>query len=199
MKSIFLICLLALCSANANAAITFDEVATQPADGLLVEGVTFGFSIGGSSATDAIFNSELPVASTYLDDRVLSGPVTGLLSFQFAIPVFSFQFGLLLNTFDAEQPAAIVYLYDENSQSLGSVPLDSNPLVLFSEGLFTYSGPTVSRAEIAFSGTTAADLFAIDNLDFQADATDIPEPSTTLLIAIGLLSATAFARARPSR
>lgn len=124
MKPILLSCLLALCVTASEAAvvITFGEQPTQPADGLLVDGVLFGFTIGGSSSTDAVFNNELPVATVNLDDRVLSGPVVGLLTLQFSAPVIAFQFGLVLNTLDPEQPAATISLFDTALQPAGDLP-----------------------------------------------------------------------------
>jgi len=187
MKSILMLCVLALGSSAAHAAvlITFDEVATQAADGLTVDGVTFGFTVGGTASSDATFNSELPVTTTYLDNRVLAGPVMGLLTIQFSIPTTAFQFGLVLNTLDAESPAATVSLYDSALLPLGDVPLDTNPLILFSEGLFSYSGAAVAEVRIAFSGTTAADLFAIDNLQYEGDL-GIPEAGSVAMVSLGL-------------
>lgn len=189
MKSIFLSCLLVLCVTASEAAvlITFDEQPTQPVDGLVVEGVAFQFTVGGSSSPDAVFNSDLPVTTVNLDDKVLSGPVAGLLTFQFSAPVIAFQFGLVLNTLDPEQPAAIISLLDTSLQPAGDLPLDTNPLLLFSEGLFSYAGPAISQVQIAFSGTTAADLFAIDNLEYTAVEVDVPETGTLTLCGLGML------------
>ncbi len=175
-------------SCGASAApilIGFDELPTQSADGVNISGVTFGFSLGGNPSAGATYNAELPVATTYLNDRVLLGPLAGVLTLQFAAPTPTLQFGFVLNTLDPQQPGAFVELFDASLQSLGSMPVDSDTLMMFSEGQFTYSGIAVSRAQISFNTNAAADTFAIDNLQFEGDPTGtppVPEPGALLLV-----------------
>lgn len=195
--------LMAGCGAIANAAtlqIHFDELSTQSASGVSLQGVTFGFTVGGSASGNATFNADLPAAMTYLDSHVLMGPIGGVLSLDFLTPTTLLQFGFVLNTLDPQQPGAFVELFDASLQSLGSTPVDSDALVMFSEGQFSYSGTAISRALISFNTNAAADVFAIDNLQFEGDTgttpggSAVPEARTFLLtgsvlMVLGLLRA----------
>ncbi len=153
---------------NIINTITFDEAASQPANGLTVEGTTFGYTINGvPDLTGATFNAPGPTIATYLQGANLVGLTTGVLSLDFAAPVSSLSFGLALNVLTAVPTGVTVELFGANQVSLGTQTLAVSPLVQFAEGLFSASGQSVSRATISFAGLPASALvsaFAIDNL-----------------------------------
>jgi hypothetical protein len=185
MKKLVAICILfALVSAGtANAAftLTFDELPTQSVDGLSYSGVTFGFTVGGIPSTDAVYNGIGPGTLTYLQDPTLEGTTAGILTLDFSTPTDTLEFGVALNSYYAATPAYVVKLFDSSYALIGTFMRNTSPLVLWSEGQFTYSGTMVRRAVIGFN-EQAASRFAFDNLTINS----IPAPGTIMLSSIGL-------------
>jgi len=192
MKKLVTICILLVLMSTgaANAALTtltFDELTTQSVDGLSYSGITFGFKVSGISSTDAVYNDIGPGTLTYLQDPTLEGTALGILTLDFADPTDQLEFGVALNTYDAQSLGYAVRLYDPSYQLIGTYFNDTSPLVLWSEGQFTYSGALVSRAVVGFNDQ-AASRFALDNLTFNAvnAVNAVPAPGAVLLGSIGL-------------
>jgi hypothetical protein len=185
MKKLVGICILFILmstgAANAAFTLTFDELPTQPVDGLTYSGITFGFRVGGSPSTDAVYNGIGPGTLTYLQDPTLEGTTAGILTLDFSTPTDMLEFGVALNSYDAVTPAYVVKLYDPSYALIGTFTGDTSPLVLWSEGLFTYSGTMVRRVVIGFNEQVAS-RFALDNLTINP----IPAPGAVLLSGIGL-------------
>jgi len=185
MKKLVAICILFVLmsagAANAAFTLTFDELPTQPINGLSYSGVTFGFTVGGSPSTDAIYHGIGPGTLTYLQDPTLEGTTAGILTLDFSTPTDMLEFGVALNSYFAATPAYVVKLYDPSYALIGTFSGDTSPLVLWSEGQFTYSENKVRRAVIGFNGQ-AASRFALDNLTINP----IPAPGAVLLSGIGL-------------
>ena len=185
MKKLVTICILLVLmstgAANAAFTLTFDELPTQPVDGLSYMGVTFGFKVGGSPSTDAFYNGIGPGTLTYLQDPTLEGTTAGILTLDFAAPTNQLQFGAALNSYYAATPGYVVSLYDPSYLLIGVYSGNTSPLVLWSENQFTYSGTPVSRAVIDFN-EQAARRFAVDNLTINP----VPAPGAVLLGSIGL-------------
>ena len=185
MKKLIAICILLVLmstgAANAAFTLTFDELPTQPVNGLSYMGVTFGFKVGGSPSTDAVYNGIGPGMLTYLQDPTLEGTTAGILTLDFATPTDQLQFGVALNSYNAVTMGYAVRLYDPSYALIGVYSGNTSPLVLWSEGQFTYNGTPVSRAVIGFN-EQAANRFAMDNLTINP----IPAPGAVLLGSIGL-------------
>jgi hypothetical protein len=185
MKKLVTICiLLVLMSAgvaNASFTLTFDELPTQPVDGLSYNGVTFSFKVDWVPSTDAVYNGIGPGTLTYLQDPTLEGTAAGVLILDFATPTDMLEFGVALNSYNAVSNAYVVKLYDSYYTPIGTFTGDTSPLVRWSEGQFTYSGTRVRRAFIGFNDQDA-NRFAIDNLTFNP----IPAPGAILLGSFGL-------------
>ncbi len=185
MKKFISICILfvlmSTVAANAAFTLTFDELPTQPVDGLSYSGVTFGFKVGGSPSTDAVYNGIGPGTLTYLQDPTLEGTTAGILTLDFSTPTDQLEFGIALNSYYDVTMAYAVRLYDSSYTPIGTFTGDTSPLVLWSEGQFTYSGTRIRRAVIGFNDQ-AANRFAIDNLTINP----IPAPGAILLGSIGL-------------
>ena len=78
------------------ALIAFDELPTQPVNGLSLQGVTFGFKIGGLASADALFNSNALGANTTLNlqSPTLEGNAGGGLTLDFAPPMSDLSFNV---------------------------------------------------------------------------------------------------------
>ncbi len=185
MKKLVTICILLVLmstgAANAAFTLTFDELPTQPIDGLSYMGITFGFKVGGSPSTDAIYNGIGPGTLTYLQDPSMEGTTAGILTLDFSTPTDQLEFGVALNSYYDATSAYVVKLYDSSYALIGTFTGNTSPLVLWSEGQFTYSGTRIRRAVIGFN-EQAASRFAIDNLTINP----IPAPGAVLLGSIGL-------------
>ena len=185
MKKLITICILLVLmstgAANAAFTLTFDELPTQPVDGLSYSGITFGFKVDWVPSTDAVYNDIGPGTLTYLQDASLEGTTAGVLTLDFANPTDQLDFGIALNSYNAVSTAYVVKLYDSSYATIGTFTGGTSPLVLWSEGQFTYSGTSVRRAVIGFNDQ-AANRFAIDNLTINP----IPAPGAVLLGSFGL-------------
>jgi hypothetical protein len=166
---------------NAAVTLTFDELPTQPVDGLSYNGITFGFKISGHSSTDAVYNGIGPESLVYLDDPTLEGTAAGILTLDFDKATDLLEFGVALSSYDTVSPAYAVRLYDSSYTLIGTFIESASPLEVWSEDLFTYSGAKISRAVIGFNNQ-AASRFALDNLTINP----VPAPSAVLLGSLGL-------------
>ena len=188
MKKLVAICILLVLmstgAANAAFTLTFDELPTQSVDGLSYNGITFGFKVGGNPSTDATYNAIGPGTLTYLQDPTLEGTTAGILILDFATPTDQLQFGVALNSYNAVTMGYAVRLYDPSYALIGVYSGNTSPLVLWSEGQFTYSGTPVIRAVIGFNDWIA-NQFAVDNLTFNP-VSAVPAPGAVLLGSIGL-------------
>jgi hypothetical protein len=117
MKKFSAICIvLMLMSGAANAAVTltFDELPTQPVDGVSYNGVNFSFKVDWIPSTDAVYNGIGPGNLTYLQDASLEGTSAGVLILDFDKPTDQLDFGIALNSYTAVGTAYIVKLYDSS-------------------------------------------------------------------------------------
>lgn len=173
-------------AAEAQTTLTFDELAPQPVDDLSFMGVTFDFKVNGIDSLDASYSAIGPGAIDLVQDPSLEGTSAGILTLDFDTLISELQFGVSLNTFDFLTPGFTVELFDMDLNSLGVTPVDTAPLVSFTEGLFSYTGAPVSRAVIDFD-ESATGRFAFDNLTFTSVSVEpesVPEPATLLGVLI---------------
>ena len=172
MKRFFLyaaLLLLPLMNAAAQTVtVHFDELPGQPANGVNFEGVTFSYARGGAPSNDALYNTPGIGTLTYLDDPALIGMTDGTLTLTFDTPISSLSFGVARDSLDALTAGASVALYGAGGQLVGNYAVALNPLVVFSEGLFKYSGTEVKSAVITFSDPASSGTFALDNLTLPA-------------------------------
>lgn len=163
-------------SAVPAATLTFDEVASQPVDGLSVQGVTFHFINPVGSASDANYNVDLGLGATAaLNDSVLEGDANGILVMEFATPVIQMSLGLGLFAGIDFAPGAMIEFYDAGNTLMDAlqVPTTASPAFGLSEALVVWSGSEAKYAALYFD--SAGGRFAVDNLNF---AGVVPEPGT---------------------
>ena len=185
---------------SAADIITFDELPQQPVNGLTVKGVTFHYTEDGSPSNAAVFGGTGPGNLTYVQDPSLTGPSDGTLSFTFANPVTSFQFGLAVDSFSSLKDGASVTLSNGATQ-VGVFSQSLTPLITFAEGLFAYSGSPVNQAVVTFDSEDSQN-FAFDNLQFSGAVEtgpgggiqNAPEPATLSLLGAGTIGLVLFRR-----
>ena len=183
-----------------GTTLRMDELPFQPVNGLTFEGVTFGFTVGGSGSTDANYDALNGGIQTYTQDPVIEGDAAGVLMLDFAQPTPLLEFGVSESTDQALTPGFQVELFDAQLNSLGVTPVNTAPVGadFFTEGLFTYQGTPVRRAVVTFSA--GAQRFGFDNLTFIGAASPAPalSPIGLALAMMGLITvgAIAFGNAR---
>ena len=179
----------------------------QPADGLSVGGVTFGFTDGGVPSMSAEYGDPGVGSLTYVDGAVLLGPATGTLTLDFDVPTTLVAFGVALNTIGNVTTGFSVEIFDDTMTSLGSTDVDTQGLVAFSEGQFVHDGVPIASAVVTFS-TTFPQIggnreFAFDNLRYRVpDPPLVPVPTLRgpgLVVLLALLMATATRSLRGRR
>lgn len=156
-------------AARPLTTLTFDELPSQPVDGVSIGGVTFGFRIGGNPSDDAFYNGLGPGVTTYVQDPSLEGSADGTLTLQFDHPTTILRFGIARNCFCTLTPGVSVQLFSpggHHSQGLISRPTAS--LGTFSEALFSYVGAAIQTAVITFPSANDAFRFALDNLTYAS-------------------------------
>ncbi|MEW5859611.1 MAG: PEP-CTERM sorting domain-containing protein [Cyanobacteriota bacterium] len=193
--------------------LTFDELPTQPVDGLSFKGVTFDFKVNGEDSTAATYNVVRKLDTYGLPgvgelDIDLSPPVLeigalGILTLDFAMSTSNIMFDVAKagDYRFLPIPKLTVQLFDEDFTSLGitEVTLDKDVIEGFPSPLrdsvvgttFTYSGTPVKRAVVDFTNNSGS--WGFDNLSYlTADQTaSVPEPASVLgLLALGAFGAT---------
>ena len=160
-------CLRGIEAGAQTVTLHFDELATQPVNGLTYQGVTFSFTVNGSASADATYNSSNgPGNGTYVQTPDLEGDANGTLALDFAAPTPYLQFGIALSVFSTLAPGFTVQLFDASLKLIGTVPVNTMAInTIFSEGQFSQtSGTPVKRAVITFNNPGSR--FALDNLTY---------------------------------
>src|SRR5207253_948938 len=126
------------------STITFSELSSRPVDGVVLNGVTFAFSIGGVPSTDATFGGGGPGTTLYTTPPQLEGNTAGLLTLTFASPTPTFSMPIVLAVGGAVANAATIQLFDAANNLISSNIVNTvvPPGFGFSEALFTYGGGT---------------------------------------------------------
>lgn len=171
------------CASAAPITLTFDELTTRPVQGLVFSGITFGFTVGGNTSQDAVYNRQGPGSLTYVQGAVLEGDANGILTLDFAVPTSTLSFGVALTSRSNLTPGFTVQLSNPALQPLGLFQVNTiNPLG-FAEARFDYSSALVSRVVVDFNQNfTGVQRFAFDNLTYEP----VPEPSTILMLGTGM-------------
>lgn len=157
---------------SPTKTVTFTELPAQPANGVSVNGVTFGYTVGGVASTDATFGGEGPGTTLHTAPPQLEGGTAGVLSMDFGTPTNSLQFGYLLSVTGPVSGAGTVQLYDAANVLFATRTINTvtPPGFTFSEALFSETSATpIKRAVVTPNGAVAA-RFVIDNVQFTRGA-----------------------------
>ena len=211
MKNFFLLAAGIAAAAPVFAVtLTFDELATQPVQGLTTNGVNFGFTVGTQTSQDAIYNRPGPTGSGVVSGAALEGDARGVLTLNCASATPVLSFGVALTAPSNLAPGLTVRLLGPGAQAIGTQALNTTAAGTLSEGSFNFSGALLSSAVIDFNeGLLASPFrFAIDNLTVQPGSSlpgtgtgpvpgggggggtgnAVPAPPIIALAAIGLLA-----------
>jgi hypothetical protein len=157
-------------AATPDVTLTMDDLPMQPVHGLNhPSGVQFGFTVGRFPDFEAIYASNGPGTIVFVEDPSIEGPSNGVLSMTFTVPTPLLRFGVAQSI--GISTAAFVELFDASNTSLTVTSLALEPMPLFAEGQFSYSGQPVKRASVRF--VELDPRFALDNLVFSV----VPEPT----------------------
>lgn len=193
--------LLTLATANKTlaTAIHFDEFAApQIANGLAFNGASFEFTLGGSASDAAMFGNDSPPWLNYVHGPVLEGDASGVLTVDFAAPQNAVSFGLALSIFENLTPAASVSLYNQSAAKIFAGEINTETLVDYSEGAFSYGGPDFfSRMVLSFNAPGYG--FWLDDLEFTSTpSVAIPDAgpgfSLTAVVLAGMIAVGAALR-----
>lgn len=146
--------------------LTFDELPSQPVDGLSVNGVTFDFDLGA----DARYGSSGPGSILYVQDPSLEGNSYGALTLTFDQPTTVLEFGIARSCFGCTlAPGVAVELFKPGGHDRSDriITMTTSPHGSFSQALFSYSGPAIQKAVVRFPSPEQAFRFALDNLRFH--------------------------------
>src|SRR5262249_57022711 len=101
------------------------------------------------------------------------GPTTGQLTMTFATPTATLSFPLVFNVGGTITNAATIQLFDAANNLISTTSLTTTVPTgfTFSEGVFSYTGPTpVKQARVTFN-SAAAGAFALDNVAYLVSGT----------------------------
>jgi hypothetical protein len=164
--------------------IDFQTVPTgTEVNGLVINGVTFSYAVGGVPLNDAVVIGDAPGITNHIfpPNIVSTGNATGILGIQLPAPVFLLGYGYAIFSSGTLPAATTISVFS------GATPLGSLPYTGVSDPFFTggfagiQSTIAFDRVQVTFnSGETQG--FALDNLQFAS----VPEPSTVWLLNIGV-------------
>ena len=151
-------------------------------NGLVINGVTFSYSVGGVPLNGAVVIGDNPTTNNISPPNIVStGNATGILGIQLAAPVFVLGYGYAIFS-SGTLPGATTISVFTGATPLGFLAYTgmSDP---FLTGGFAGIQSTIEfdRVQVRFNvGETRG--FALDNLQFAS----VPEPSTGWLVIIGV-------------
>jgi len=153
-------------------------------NGLTVSGVSFNYSLGNGQV---IIDGGPGITNNVDPPNVVSlGNNTGVLTLTLGGSYDSFGFGFAVLNLGSVLNAATITVFD-GATNLGNLAYDGVPDPDFAGGFAGIQSTTpFDRVEVTFN-SVAAPAFALDNIRLATTTTIVPEPSTMMLLAGGLL------------
>ena len=148
--------------------IDYDGYTSYPIDGESEEGVSYTYTINGSSSTSANFGQTGPNTGDYYEPPMIVGSMgsqTGELCITFDQPTDIVEFAVVVNrTIDLDE-AVTVDVYGPNNKLRGTYVLDLETAPTWASAWFTYDKNAVKKVCITFDGPYSG--WAFDNLTFH--------------------------------
>ncbi len=160
--------------------ITFDELPYgTTVDGMIIGDVTFGFS-----SIDATINGG-PGNTQYIQTPNIEGDATGILTMDFAVPVFGVSYGFVLSDTSFQPDASTMVFYDSLMRAIYVYSADAADMGFgWIEGLNVgTSTKPIARVEITFSHPQLEfTRFALDNVNYSLmpGGGGLPGPATAI-------------------
>jgi hypothetical protein len=172
-----------LCGTSARAStIDLTPLEGESVNGVTLGDVTFGYTELGSPSPEAFGQNIGTGDAQYVQGAAVVGFTDGVLTLSFADPVWQLSFAVAETTNAPLTPGFSVSAYDSGGGLVEGTSIDTNPLVLLSEGQFSYVGLGVSSVAISFDSVDA-DEFAFGGL-----SATVPEPAGIAVFAAGLMA-----------
>jgi hypothetical protein len=174
-------------AAKANQIIDFSTLPQESVDGVMADGVTFGYSEFGSSSPEAFFDEAVGPGNTVLvSPTALVGLADGVLTMSFANPESEIDFAVALTTNVSLSPGFSVTVFDASGDVLDSTDVATTALANFSEGAFSYDGSDASSVSITFDSIDG--VFQGDANEFALGNVTVPEPDSIAIFTMGLMA-----------
>ena len=166
-------------------------------NGLVVSGVTFSYTLGGTPTNGAVIIDGGPGTTNNIapPNIVSVGNDSGILGVTLPSPATLFGYGFAILDVGAVANAATISLF------MGSTPVGSLSYSGANDPVFTggfagiQSTIPFNRAELTFNSLVAP-AFAVDNITYS---NPLPEPATASMVLSALALACAAWRQRPFR
>lgn len=152
---------------NAEMNVVTESYDMDPAscDGLFLNGVTYGFTIGGIPSQDCVAGTFIgPGYTNNIESPNIEGNASGVLYLSFETPTTVFGFGVALSSGGTPQEVTINLNRPGAGLLRESVDLETTFDPSFLGGYYYYDGPAVKTLSISFSNINGR--FAVDNLEY---------------------------------
>jgi len=160
-----------------TVTITFDEVPEGTVvNGMVIEDVTFGFS-----SLDATVTDEGPGDTLYIEMPNIEGDAEGILTLDFAIPVFGVSYGFAVSAIGSQPDASTMVLIDSSLRPIGTFSADATDMGFgYIEGINSGTSTSpIAHAVITFSNPNPdMKRFALDNLAYSSIAGGLSEAAS---------------------
>jgi hypothetical protein len=160
--------------------------------GKTIDPLTFGFTLSGVPSTSATFTSAGPTYM-YVQTPDIDGPVAGVLTLDFGVPVSRVSFGFAFQLYsDPLSTACTVTAYDSSGKLVATTTASAAVTAgsSTSEGQVDFSSANhFQRIQISFSDPYSFDEFALDNLSYDPAPETIPALDGAALAGLALLLA----------
>jgi hypothetical protein len=178
--------------------LTFDGLSTNTeVNGLVVSGVTFQVAVAGAPANGLVVIDGGPGPSNHISPPnivSLSNPAGVTLTALLPTASTQFGYGYAVLTGGTVPAATTIQLFN-GATSLGSLSYTATSDPIFPGGFAGIDSTTpFDRVVLTFAPIPVAVAFAVDNIRF----TPIPEPSSVVLLSLGL-GVVAYLRAHRRR